>query len=287
MKQQNQSAFPAEVFIAAGIPHDAIVRLTVSGYFYAYGVISRCDLTNEVPDALGFRAIAEDNEFWEVTEVTVEASSEADGKTESFEFNFPRDAAAKQKITAESWQHRVAVTEVPFVDAAVSSREPLRVCDLVFITHRDGHLWLEGKRLDWETKHFDWPEYWVEHCGERCRPDEFWWGDDQSSAVCDTLMDVQAHSFAPGISISRIEAVIVLREQPQRWMEVVLCFIRRFGRREAENLLGTENLDAVLRCELWERLTLASVYRNDPRQLHLWPADPLSLQPRNAVGNSI
>jgi hypothetical protein len=101
-----------------------------------------------------------------------------------------------------------------------------------------------------------------------------------------TLMDIQTHSLAPGISIRRIEAGVVLREQPQRWTEVVRCFIRRFGRREAEKLLGAGNLEAVLRCELWERLTIAPVYRDDPRQLHMWPDELQSLQARNAAGNS-
>ncbi len=94
-----------------------------------------------------------------------------------------------------------------------------------------------------------------------------------------------SHSFAPGISIRRIEAVIVLRDRPQRWSEVVRYFIRRFGRRAAEKLLGTENLDAVLRGELWARLTVGSVHQDDPRQLHLWPDNPQSLHdhPRRTI----
>jgi len=50
MKPQNPTAFPAEVFIAAGVPRNAEIRLTVSGLFFSYGVIKRRYLTNEFPD---------------------------------------------------------------------------------------------------------------------------------------------------------------------------------------------------------------------------------------------
>ena len=79
MKPQNPTAFPAEVFIAAGIPRDAKVSLTVCGHFSTHGVIKRRYLTNEVPDELVFREIAGDHEFWEVTEATVEVADEKSG----------------------------------------------------------------------------------------------------------------------------------------------------------------------------------------------------------------
>lgn len=250
MEKQNPTAFPAEVFIAAGIPRDAKVSLTVSGHFFSYGVVKRRYLTNEVPDESVFREIAEDHEFWEVTEATVEVADEKNGGIQTLDFKFPEENVAQKKATTESWQHRVAITEVPFVDAELDSQKPVLVCDLAFTTHHGEQLWLDGKPLQWRTKHFGWPKYWVENCGERCGPHEFWWGDDECCAVCDALMDIQEHAFVPGVSITRIEAVALLRDEPQRWAEVVSRFIRRHGRQAAGCMLGTENLDAVLRCEL-------------------------------------
>jgi hypothetical protein len=287
MKPQNPTAFPAEVFIAAGIPRDAKVSLTVCGHFSTHGVIKRRYLTNEVPDELVFREIAGDHEFWEVTEATVEVADEKSGGIQTLEFKFPEENVAQEKASTESWLHRVAITEVPFVDAELYREKPVLVSDLAFITHHDGQLWLDGKPLHWRTKHFGWPEYWVEHCGERCGPQEFWWGDDECCAVCDALLDIQEHAFVPGVSISRIEAVALLRDEPQRWAEVVSRFIRRHGRQAAGSLLGTENLDAVLRCELWERLTIESARKDDPLQLRLWSDAPKSSADQKPAGNSL
>ncbi len=287
MNQQEKLAFPTEILLAAGVPRDAEIRLTVSGLFVSYGVIKKRCLTDKVPDESVFREIAGEHEFWEVTDAIVQILDKKNGGLQTLEFRFPEENVAQKKATTESWQHRVAVTEVPFVDAELVSQKPVLVSDLAFITHHDGQLWLEKKPLHWRTKHFGWPEYWVEHCAERCAPHEFWWGNDECCAVCDVLMDIQEHAFVPGVSIKRIEAVALLREEPQRWAKVVSRFIRRHGRQAAGSLLGTENLDAVLRCELWERLTPMSARKDDPFQLRIWPDVPTSSADQKPAGNSL
>jgi len=248
MKPNESIAFPVETFISAGIPRNSSVKILVSGKLYSYGPIAIEDLKEIVPDQCGFRDIAGGCETWEVTTVTVEVGSPPPGSTRSFEFKFPGGNTENRILTLSSLSP-VAAHKVAFIDAEITETTVLTVADLAFVTYREGLLWIHESPLTWnETGWFDskFIDYWVVDRGERHHPSEWHWAARPLSDLCEGLLEMQTHVHVTHDVISRKDAARVLREEPNRWAMVVEAFIARFGPLHARNLLGGDNVAAVL-----------------------------------------
>lgn len=271
MNTQEKLAFPVEKFLAAGIPREATVKLSVSGVFYAYGEIKPVDKRGREPTNHEFNEIASRDERREVREVEVYCANGGMAEEKSLEFTF-EDGDVEGGILEESHHHPVAVFSVWFSCGKAVQRSPLKVADLAFVTYQEGLLWLEGEAINWEDEDFDgYPDHEVMVNGERFSPEQFWCAyGGKKAEVFDGLMTLQQRARSPWGLIRRKDAGMILRDMPERWTAVARDFIQRHGRAEAEVVLGgADNLDALLHGDLWERLTAEPV--EDKRQLHLWP----------------
>lgn len=270
MSAEETIAFPVERFIAAGIPREASVELTVRGVFYAYGEITAKNQLSRWPTHSEFREIAGGHERWEVREVEVDCEGGGMAEGKSLEFTLKK-GFVDGLVERASHQYPVAVLGVWFSYATVVKPTALRVADLAFVTYRDGLLWLEGKPLDWEDEDFHgYPDYEVIADGGRFTTEQYWcnYGGPKGDLL-EGLMDLQLRARCSSGDIQREDAGTVLRDMPERWVDVARDFIERYGWVEAERVIGADNLKALLCCELWERLTAEPI--EDKRQLHLWP----------------
>jgi hypothetical protein len=273
MNQQHQPAFPAEVFIAAGIPRDTTVQLSVNGVFYAFGEIPQAMPLERWPTRSQFMEIAFKDEIKDVTEAEVhfEGNGMADRPSMKFEFEGPE---REEDLLEDSYRHPIAFFKSCFWSGRVTKPTQLRIADLAFMTFRNGGLWLGNESIRFEDADFGGEDdFEIMADGHRFNTEEYWCYAGPKSDVFDGLMTFQQRSRCPYGLIPRAEAGPILRKAPERWTAVAADFIKRHGRAQAEAIIGADNLNALLRGELWGRLVNEPL--EDKRQLHLWPNESL------------
>jgi len=245
------TAFPPsdETLKGAGIRIDERVTLTSLGLWYNWKPLQQDQFFPDVPNYDEFRLLASGEEWNDVGSLRI------DGERGGCLVLNLNDDTGRRAIRAASQGRAVAAVSVDF---CATNMDELRSADLPRITRHEGEFYLGDRRMEWRDRSQGYPICWVEERGRAYSTSSYAWLG--THPVLGKLLEMRDSALSSGFPETGDVALLLLRDDPKRWVTVLLDYTGRFGNESAFEFLGAENVSALLGCRLWQHLGLDTMH---------------------------
>jgi len=233
----------------AGIRIDERVTLTSLGLWYNWKPLQQGVFFSDIPDQDEFRRLASGEEWNDVGSLRI------DGERGGCLVLNLNDDAGRKAIREASLKRPVAAVSVDF---CATNMEALRSMDLARLSRHEGEFYLGEQRLEWRDRSQGYPICWVEERGRAYSTNNYAWLG--THPILGHLLEMKESALVAGFPEEGDAALLMLRDDPRRWVNVLLEYTHRFGNESAFVLLGADHVSSLLGCRLWQHLGLDTIH---------------------------